>query len=33
VEFDDGVWEIEVHKNGTEIKLHVDPRAGQTKAR
>ncbi|HEY3148634.1 MAG TPA: PepSY domain-containing protein [Dongiaceae bacterium] len=30
VEFDDNVWEIEVHKaGGEEVELHVDPVSGQ----
>lgn len=30
VEFDDGVWEIEVHQaGGKEVEIHVDPVAGK----
>jgi hypothetical protein len=34
VEFEDGVWKIEVHKpDGGEIDLRVDPISGQIQAR
>lgn len=30
VEFDDGVWEIEVHQaGGKEIEIHADPMTGK----
>ena len=28
VEFEHGVWEVEVHRDGREIKLHIDPVSG-----
>jgi hypothetical protein len=30
VEFEDGVWEVEVHQNDNkEVELHVDPLSGK----
>lgn len=29
IEFDDGVWEIEVFRDGRKRKLDVDPRSGK----
>lgn len=31
VEFDDGFWEVKLHKDGREIKLDIDPRTGETR--
>lgn len=33
VEFDDGAWEFELHKDGRETKLIVDPLTGEQRAR
>ncbi len=34
IEFEDGVWKVEVHQaNGTEIDLRVDPMTGEIKSR
>ena len=33
VEFEHGVWEVEVHRDGREIKLHIDPTSGAVVSR
>lgn len=33
IEFDDGVWEVQTHKDGKWVELHVDPRTGEIKRR
>jgi uncharacterized membrane protein YkoI len=34
IEFEDGVWKIEVHQpDGTEVDLKVDPMTGQIRSR
>jgi len=30
VEFEHGVWEIEIHRAGKEVKLHLNPVTGET---
>lgn len=29
VEFDDGLWEVEIHNGNTETKLFLDPKSGK----
>lgn len=29
VEFDDGLWEVELHKGTAETKLYIDPKSGK----
>ncbi|TVM02937.1 MAG: hypothetical protein CV087_07790 [Candidatus Brocadia sp. WS118] len=31
VEFDDGFWEVKLHKDGRVVKLDIDPRTGETR--
>ncbi|UJS16780.1 MAG: PepSY domain-containing protein [Candidatus Jettenia sp.] len=31
VEFDDGLWEVELREDGRKIKLYIDPRTGETR--
>ena len=31
VDFDDGFWEVELHKDGRKSKLAIDPRSGETR--
>ena len=31
VEFDDGFWEVDIHKNGRRTKLFYDPMTGEVK--
>lgn len=31
VEFDDGFWEVKLHKDDREIRLDIDPRNGETR--
>ena len=31
IEFDEGFWEVELRRDGRNIKLYVDPRTGETR--
>ncbi|GIL21301.1 MAG: PepSY domain-containing protein [Candidatus Jettenia sp.] len=31
VEFDEGLWEVELREDGRKIKLYIDPKTGETR--
>ena len=31
IEFDDGVWEVELRRSGRKIKLYIDPMTGESR--
>jgi hypothetical protein len=33
VDFDDGFWQVEIHKGGKEVTLYLDPKTGKTDRR